>query len=281
VTKHVRPNEVVPLCLFIQPLPTAAQYTGRLIITAPGAPPLINAVTVQNAPTPASPFVLDLEAATSGTPGVLTRPEDGIISLNVTYGGKAPIQAGVKTTPFTSESGSVTVDILDCGNPASKQPQPVTIQAEPNAVVPLCLFIQPLPTAAKYTGQLIITAPGAAPLIKAVSVARPVAQKGTLVLDHTTVSQTVSPTTIRQTVSRKAKAAGSVVLREKTGSIALDGISVRLEQVSNSPDSGFDLRKNINFQLNGRDVDDLDRYPPASGNTQAGRSGQADNQSLK
>jgi VWFA-related protein len=268
VTKHVRPNEVVPLCLFIQPLPTSAQYTGRLIITAPGAPPLINAVTVQNAPTPASPFVLNLETATSGTPGVLTQPEDGIVRLSITYGGKAPIQAEVKATPFTSESGSVTADILDCGNPASKQPQPAKIQAQPNEVLPLCLFIQPLPTAAKYTGQLIITAPGVAPLIKTVSVARPVPQQGTLVLDHTTISQTVSPSRVSQAVSRKARAAGSVVLRERTGNIALDGISVRLEQVSSSPDSGFDLKKNIKFQLNGRDVD-LGRYPPASGDTRS------------
>jgi len=35
--------------------------------------------------------------------------------------------------------GSVTVDIVDCGDPASKQPQPVKIQAAPNAVLPLCL----------------------------------------------------------------------------------------------------------------------------------------------
>jgi hypothetical protein len=235
VPKPVAQNAVVPLCLFIPPLPTAAQYTGRLIIIASGMAPTIKAVTVQNPPTLASAFAVNLE-------GVLTRPEDGIISLNLTYSGEAPIQAEVKTTAFTSERGSVAVDILNCANPASKEPQPVKIQASPDTVQPLCLFIPSLPTAATYTGQLIITAPGAAPLIKPVNVARSVAQQGTLVLDHATFSQTVSPATIKQILSRKAKAAGSVVLREKTGSTPLDGISVRLEQVSSSPDSGFDLK---------------------------------------
>lgn len=129
-------------------------------------------------PPQAAPFVVDLEAAASGTPVVLNRPENGVVALNIIYTGTVDSQAQIVTTAFTSESGSVTVDIVDCGDPASKQPQPVKIQAAPNAGPPLCLFIPPLPTAAQYTGRLIITAEGVAPMITIISVARPEAVTG-------------------------------------------------------------------------------------------------------
>jgi hypothetical protein len=133
----------------------------------------------------------------------------------------------------------------------------VQIHAKPDKITPLCLYIPPLQIAVQYTGRLITTAPGAAPLIAAVSVAEP-AVKGILVLDHTSVSQTVL---------RGTQPSFSVALSEKTGSIALTGVSVRLEQISSSPDSGFDLEKNIKFRLNGQRVYDLDHYPPKGGDT--------------
>lgn len=216
----------------------------------------------QKSPSPEAPagtpfFILDLQAPASGTPVSLSRPEDGLIALNIICGGTAPGTIELRTTEFTSDNGSVLVDILaDRSNPASKQPQPVLIPVQQNAIVPLCLFIHPLPTAATYTGRLIISAPGSPPLIKVVTVAQPAEQQGTLVLDHTTLSQTFVG---------DSSVLGSVVLSEKTGKIALHGISVRLEQVSNSPEGGFDVEKNITFKLNGKEVNDLDHFPSAIG----------------
>ena len=173
----------------------------------------------------------------------------------------------VQTTLFSSDSDSIAVDILsDCSNPTSKQHQPVTVSMQPNAIVPLCLSIQPLPTAAKYAGRLIFTTPGAAPLVKVITLARPTTQQGILVLDHTTISQTISRAWWRPASKANDQMQCSVTVREKTGNTALHGVSVRLEQIASSPESGFDLKKNVKFQLNGHD-DDLDSYPPASGDT--------------
>jgi len=265
---HLDPKQIKPICLFIQPLPTAATYTGRLIITAEGVAPMITIMSVARpeAVTGPSPFQ-DLMATSQGNPATLTRPENGMITPSIFYSGKVPIEAQVNTTVFTSESGSITAEILsDRGNPASAQLQPVKIRVEPNTIVPLCLFFKPLPITAKYTGRLIISAPGSAPMISVLSVTGPAVQ-GTLVLDHTSFSQAVFPTTVKQAFSGKTKAEDSVILREKTGNIALQGVSVRLEQLSTTPDIGFDLHKNIDFWLNGQRVNDLDQYPPASGNT--------------
>src|SRR5271165_4551395 len=53
------------------------------------------------------PFVLDLEATASGKPVVLSRPENGVVNLNIVYIGTAESEAQIVTTAFTSESGSV------------------------------------------------------------------------------------------------------------------------------------------------------------------------------
>jgi hypothetical protein len=79
---------------------------------------------------PTGPFVFDLQAAAPGKPVLLSRPENGVVTPNIIYHGKVPIEAEVNTTAFISESVSVNVDILaDCGNPASKQPQPAAMRA--------------------------------------------------------------------------------------------------------------------------------------------------------
>jgi len=209
--------------------------------------------------------VLDLEAVASGSPVVLSRPADGVIALNIIYGGSVACQAQIKTTAFASESGSVKVDILtDCGNPTSEHLPIWKTPIQPNTILPVCLYVPPLPTATQYSGRLIIQAPGLVPLTKAISVVQPAVQQGTLILDHTTFSQTVSSPFCPRKGGCKvgAKVVSSVVLREKTNSVALYGISVRLEEVSGSPDAGLDLKKNIEFRLDdNRTVIHLDSYP--------------------
>jgi hypothetical protein len=52
----------------------------------------------------------------------------------------------------------------------------------------------------------------------------------------------------------------SVIVREKTGTIPLEGLSIRLEQVA-APDSGFDLARNVHFTVNGQPADNFTRLP--------------------
>jgi hypothetical protein len=208
-------------------------------------------------PQPVAPSPFDLlEAAQSQTPLFRPRPDDGIITLDISYSGTEEITAEAQTTIFTSENGSLNVDILaECGSAASKRGQSAKITLKPNAINQLCLLIPPLPTSAKYTGQLIVSAPNVAPMVRSVQVAQPAVPKGVLVLDHTAISRTVAPATPLEILSRRATASDSLVLREKSGLIALKGISVRLEQLSTAPDGGFDLKKNIEFHLDGHPVD--------------------------
>ena len=48
-------------------------------------------------PPQAAPFVVDLEAAASGTPVVLNRPENGVVALNIIYTGTVDSQAQILT----------------------------------------------------------------------------------------------------------------------------------------------------------------------------------------
>ena len=209
----------------------------------------------------ASPFALDLDAAAAGSPLVLTRPDKGIVEIGVLYSGNADTRAQIQTSQFSSDRGSVAAEILsDCGSPASKQAQPVTVSLASNAATRICLHVGPLPTGAKYTGRLIISAEGSAPMIRELSFTLPTVAQGTLVLDHATLSQTVSRSWWPFGNEEGARAEGSVALREKSNSITLEGVQVRLEQVTASPESGFDLRNNVRFELNGQE-DNLDQRP--------------------
>jgi hypothetical protein len=140
----------------------------------------------------------------------------------------------VKISTFTSENGSVDLDIIaDCGATGSKASQTLTVWVQPHAIFPLCLRIPPLPTAAQYTGRLTINAPGQPLVTQAISVVQPGTPQGTLVLDHTTVSRTVSRPV--WPIGGAGEVVFSVVLHEKTDKVELRGISARMEEVANSP----------------------------------------------
>ena len=219
----------------------------------------------QNAPQPrtgSSGFTLDAESAAGNGSVSLTRPDTGVVSLNLLYSGTTAVNAQIRTTPFGSDSGgSITVDILsDCANPSSKQVQPVAVAAQPNAVIPLCLFVPPLPAVKAYSGRLVIVVSSGAPVVKTLSFGPPVLQQGTLVLDQTSASETVSRSWWPLDAGA-TEAEFSVRLREKTSVIALEGVTLRLEPVAGTAGNGLDLRSNLTFLLNGVGTD-LDRYPP-------------------
>ncbi len=207
-----------------------------------------------------SPFTLDVESSAGSV--TLTRPDTGIVSLNLIYSGATAVNAQIRTSPFLSETGqSIPVDILsDCATPSSKQAQPVAIAAQPNAVIPLCLFVAPLPAAKPFGGRLLITPSSGTPILKPLSFALPALQQGTLVLDQTAASQTVSRSWWPWNAGTN-QAQFSVRLREKTSAIALQGVSVRLEPAAATTANGLDLKSNVTFLLNNGEAD-LDRYPP-------------------
>lgn len=212
-----------------------------------------------------SAFVFDVESSAANGSVSLTRPDSGIVSLNLLYSGTTAVTTEIRISPFVSNGGaSITVDILsNCTNTSSKQPQPVSIAVMPNAVIPLCLFVPPLPTTKPYIGRLLIIPSSGAPIVKTLNFGPPALEQGTLVLDETAASQTVSRSWWPPKTGA-TEADFSVRLREKTSAITLQGVSVRLEPVSGIAENGLDLKKNLTFVLNGVETD-LDRYPPQNG----------------
>jgi hypothetical protein len=191
----------------------------------------------------------------SGAAVVLTRPADGLLSLNLISTVSAQCQAEVKITTFTSENGSVDLDLL--ANRAAAgldHSQTLAVMFKPNEILTVWLRVPPLQTATHYNGRLVINAAGQEPVTKAISVVQSAPEQGTLVLDHTTVSRTVSRPFWPPGAG--GNAVFSVVLHEKTDKIQLRGISARLEGVANSPDAGFDLHQNIVFALKSPAVKD-------------------------
>jgi hypothetical protein len=126
-------------------------------------------------------------------------------------------------------------------------------------VLRVCLFVPPLQPGSKYVGRLIVAIAGTAPFVRAIAFAQPPAPQGTLVLDRTSVTQTIRRSWWRPSTD-DPQMQSSVTVREKTGTIPLEGLSVRLEQVA-APDSGFDLGRNVHFTVNGQPADDFTRLP--------------------
>jgi hypothetical protein len=205
--------------------------------------------------TPQGTISLDLDLAAAGNPVTLTRPADGIVSVGLVRSGKDPVSATVSTSPFSSDTGSISLNIVDCGNPRTVRPQPHGVTLAANSVTRLCLAIPALPVNSRYSGRLVVATADAPPYVRAITITPPAVQQGTLVLDRPAVIQTVRRSWWRPWRD-DPQMETSVALREKTGAVALEGLSVRLEQVS-APDNGFDLARNAHFTLNGQPADDL------------------------
>jgi hypothetical protein len=234
---------IVAVCGALFTTRAMAQQAGQL--EKPGEKPALEP----------APFSLDIDAASSGNPLVVTRPDNGVIPVRILNGGTREATVQAEASLFAADTGSVGARVMaDCTKPPVQAVQTVSITLKPAATQPMCLVVDPLPTAAKYTGRLILTAPGTATFVKAITVSQPVAPQGTLLLDHNSIPLTVNRSFWPSEASRGASATVSVTIREKSGAVPLQGLSVRLEQVASSPESGFDLNNNGAFFVRGKPV---------------------------
>src|SRR5262249_47751536 len=121
----------------------------------------------------------------------------------------------------------------------------------------LCLSIPMLPSDGVYKGNMVLESEGKT-VTRAFAISNLPAPPGTLIL-----SPPVPPVHVMLPFwsSKDAQARFSVDLQEKSDKVAIDGVWVRLEQVSKSP-AGFDLSNNIKFSLNDAAIDHLDVWPP-------------------
>jgi len=167
----------------------------------------------------------------------------------------APKEINFILSDFWNETGSVHVSLLlpPDFRPANT-PEQLTVPFA--TILLLRLRIESLPTEGKYSGRLVIVAAGKDPVVTKLVLTRgtPIA---TLVADAPSAPLQIS----RSLLGRFSGPFFSVTLREKSGQIGIAGIRVRLEQVSKQPGSGFSLRKNVAFTLNGEAVTDLDVWP--------------------
>lgn len=215
----------------------------------------------------AEPIPCTLDVASEGTDVLLSVPSDGNVDVNL-------VCSSAETTPgalelalsaFTGDEGSVAAVLSPAQAPAGAKPQqPLKVTVPKTLLVPLRLAAPSLPQTGKYTGRLLILAEGRDPVVRKIVLTRE-AQRGTLV---------ISPQPLTLTITRPfwGGASGttfSVALREKTGRLRLEGITVRLESVSKAPEGGFTLKQNVGFTFNAARVDDMERTPAADSSRDA------------
>lgn len=199
-----------------------------------------------------------IEGSTSGSEITATVVPPGEVPLFLicTNSQTPPKVINLILSDFWNETGSVHVELmLPPGSQPTTTNGPLSL---PFATVVLFrLRVQALPSEAKYSGRLVITADGKDPVVTRLTLTRG-APTGTLIADAPS-----APLQISRTLSGSLNEPSfSVSLREKSGQIGLDGIRVRLEQVSKQPGNGFSIGKNVAFTVNGVPVSDLDVWPP-------------------
>jgi hypothetical protein len=215
-------------------------------------------------------YLLDVEGATPGKEIVVSRPPNGLFPIHVILNVAPPVQVAgqpaatpklvqVTMSQFAGDRGSFAVPILACDSQKAVQSLDFTLAA----VQTICLWIPALPGDGRYTGSMLFFSEDAKPLVKPFVITRP---QAVLIVQPIPTQPVTLPIWGR---FAKYKSSGSspepqqtfhVMLSEKSGAASADGIMVGLT-VSKSP-SGFDLKKNIAFRINAKDVPDLDSGPP-------------------
>jgi hypothetical protein len=209
-----------------------------------------------------STFTLDVESSASSGSVTLTRPDNGLVPLNIIYNGPSLKNVPITIAGFLSDGGGMPLDVKlqsSCEAAPGKDPHSIASDAEPNKLIPLCLVLDKLPLNKPYTGRLTI-APSSGPfVIKTITFNRPLIPQGVLVLDQNAQSRTFSRCLWGN--SGHTEGIFSARLREKTSGTPLDGVSVRLESGGGGSESGLDLENNLTFLWNGKQTD-LERSPP-------------------
>lgn len=197
----------------------------------------------------------------SGSDISATVSSNGVVPLFLfcTRSATSPKEITLSITEFWSDAGSVHVNLLlppDFKPSSGNGPFSVPF----DAVIPVRLSVGKLPTEGKYSGRLVITAEGKDAVIAKLILTPTSVPTGALVLDRQSVVLQVSRSLFWWSV-RQAPSF-SLTLREKSGLIGMQGITVRLEQVSKQPGRGFSLGQNIAFTINHQSVADLEVWPP-------------------
>jgi hypothetical protein len=201
--------------------------------------------------------------------GTLPKRQYTITAVNfpvtVTVQEKQPAAQGAASTSITSYLGT---DLTNAPSPspsptaspgASPSPGPspaASPSPTPRAatIFPFILSADVLPQPGdQYTGTLLVTSEGASPLKWKINIKPP---NAILVLDTPKVSQSFTfwPWGTQSDLI-------NVNIREKTGRLALEGVSASLVDVIKDPGQGFDLNKNVDFSFNGTAIDKFTQSP--------------------
>jgi hypothetical protein len=226
-----------------------------------------------------------------GTEINLTAPLQGQLDLYVVCPASPSTfkTINVSLTQFEGDDGSVPVDLLlPPKYSASKNSQ--TIAFNP-PMTHLRLAMNSFPAVGKYSGLLVVTPHGKDALVWKITLSH-VAPSATLVVSRPSPwlvtrpflgwSEEFGP--VRRLLYWPLKKMGwcpaedpmfSVTLWEKSGQASLEGVSVRLEQVSKQPQSGFSLGRNVDFTFKGNSIPNFEVLPGQPGEDRSIAAGPA------
>jgi hypothetical protein len=217
----------------------------------------------QTAPT----FTLDI-AATPAQEVQLTIPTPTMLSFKIMRGG-GPVPEGfaVDVSNFTNPQGiTVPVSVSIGSNPDNG-----ATHVEPGAftqgLLSVNLHVKQFPAPGKYTGQVIVTSPGAEAkstlwrfVLSSASEVRP----ATLVVDQNAVTVTGARAFCLRPWDRSWCLGDHddplvviVHARDKTGNWPLTGVMARLESGLKTPGTGFDVSSQLAVKFNGQPVPDF------------------------
>jgi hypothetical protein len=182
-------------------------------------------------------------------------------------GGPVPDGFAVDVTNFTNQQG-VTVPVsVSVGS----DPDTGATHVEPGAfnqsLLSVNLFVKQFPAPGKYTGQLIVTTPGADTrstvwrfVLSSTAEVRP----ATLILDQNAIAITGARAFCLRPLQRSwclgdqdDPLVVTVHAREKTGNWPLTGVTGRLESGLKTPGTGFDVGSQLAVKFNGQPVSDF------------------------
>ena len=193
------------------------------------------------------------------------------------------------TKQFQGDGGSIPVNLLlPPDYKAAKDSQ--TIDFTP-PLVHLRLAVSRFPAVGKYSGLLVMAPQGKDALLWKITLSHG-APSATLVVSRPSPWQVTQPFfgwheefgPLRRFLYWPLKEIGwcpaedpvfSVTLWEKSGQASLEGVSVRLEQVSKQPESGLTLSRNVDFTFKGKSIPNFEVFPGQPGEDRSIAAGPA------
>jgi hypothetical protein len=201
-----------------------------------------------------------LQCSLNGNPTTaevdLAAPARGQLELFLVCPGLvSPLKANVTLTPFQGEGRSVAVDLLL--PPDYRAANSQTISLAPR-ITRFRLGVNGFPAVGKYSGLFVVTPlPGKDALVWKIVLSQ-VAPSATLVVSRPPPLQVTLPFLGLRSAEEPIM---YITLWEKSGQARLDGVYVRLEQVTKQPGGGFSLARNVDFTFKGKQVSDFEVAP--------------------